>query len=62
MAAVKIPDLVKAYNNRTTNGDFSDWFDKLELVAKLQEVKNLRVFLTTLSNWGGCICGIQATI
>jgi len=43
--AIKISDLVKCYEDSASSGDFSEWCDKLELVAKLQKVKDLVSFM-----------------
>ena len=43
--AVKLSDLVKTYESVEKSGDFSEWCDKLELVAELQKVKDLHSFL-----------------
>lgn len=42
--AVKLSDLIKCYEN-SSGEDFSVWVDKLELVAKLQEITDLTTFL-----------------
>ena len=44
-SAVRVSDLVKIYENREKSGDFADWVSKMELVAKLQKVKDLCSFL-----------------
>lgn len=38
MSSVRFSDLIKQYDG---NGDFSEWLKKLELVCKLQKVKDL---------------------
>lgn len=43
--SVKVSDLIKPFEDCTVSGDFSDWCDKLELVAKLQSVTSLHTFL-----------------
>lgn len=41
---MKLSELIKTYEDGNS-GDFSDWIDKLELVAKLQKVEDLKAFL-----------------
>lgn len=41
---VKLSDLVQRYEDKTS-GDFGEWCDKLELIAKLQKVEDLVSFL-----------------
>jgi len=43
--AVKLSDLIKSFEDTNVSGDFSEWVDKLELVAKLQKVKDPETFL-----------------
>lgn len=43
--AVKLSDLIKTYEDVEKSGDFSEWCDKLELVAKLQKVTELKSFV-----------------
>lgn len=45
MATVKVSDLVKTYEDNNVSGDFNEWCDKLELVAKLQKVDDLVTFM-----------------
>lgn len=45
MAAVKVSDLVKSYEDNKISGDFNEWCDKLELVAKLQKITELVSFM-----------------
>jgi hypothetical protein len=43
--AVKVSDLVKCYEDNNVSGDFNEWCDKLELVAKLQKITELVTFM-----------------
>lgn len=43
--AVRVSDLVKNYEDSSVSGDFTEWCEKLELVAKLQKVEDLASFL-----------------
>lgn len=43
--SVRVSDLIRAYSDREKSGDFSDWAEKVELVASLQKVKSLQSFL-----------------
>ena len=43
--SVKVSDLVKPYVDSNKSGDFSDWCEKLELVAGLQKISDLQSFL-----------------
>lgn len=45
MANVKLSDIVSKYEDSTTSGDFAEWVEKLELVAKLQKIDDLQTFL-----------------
>lgn len=38
MANIKLSDIVKNYVDTTTSGDFAEWTEKLELVARVQEL------------------------
>jgi hypothetical protein len=42
---VKLSDIITKYEDNTTSGDFADWVEKLELVAKLQKIESLENFL-----------------
>lgn len=42
--AVKLSDLIKQYEG-SGSGDFTEWSDKLELVAKLQKINDLHDFV-----------------
>lgn len=44
MSTVKLSDIVCKYED-SSSGDFSEWLDKLELVAKLQKIDDLTSFL-----------------
>lgn len=43
--AVRLTDIVKNFVDTETSGDVSEWLDKLELVAKLQDVSCLETFV-----------------
>ena len=43
--SVKLSDLIKPYEDVEKSGDFSVWCDKLELVAKLQKIEELKTFI-----------------
>lgn len=43
--SVKVSDLIRTYEDSTSSGDFSDWCDKLELVAGLQKITDLSSFM-----------------
>ena len=43
--AVRLTDIVKNFVDTETSGDVSEWLDKLELVAKLQNVPCLETFV-----------------
>ena len=45
MASVKLIDIISKFEDNTS-GDFTEWLEKLELVAKLQNVSDLKSFLT----------------
>jgi hypothetical protein len=45
MASVKLSDIITKYEDCATSGDFADWVEKLELVAKLQNIEQLQSFL-----------------
>lgn len=45
MASVKLSDIINKYEDSTVSGDFSDWIEKLELVANLQKIEDLISFL-----------------
>jgi len=49
MAAVKFSDIIKLFDG---SGDFSEWVEKLELVAKLQNVNDLHTFLPLFLSGG----------
>ena len=40
--SLKYTDIISQFDG---NGNFPEWLDKLELVAKLQNVKNMESFL-----------------
>lgn len=44
MASVKLSDIIQKYED-SSSGDFSEWLEKLELVAKLQDITELQTFL-----------------
>lgn len=48
--AVKLSDLIKSYEDSNTSGEFTMWISKLELVAKLQEVNDLKSFVPLFLN------------
>ena len=51
MASVKLSDLVKTYNeDGNISGKFTMWISKLELVAKLQKVDDLKSFVPLFLN------------
>ena len=43
--SVKLTDIITRYIDSTTSGDFAEWIDKLELVARLQGITDLKTFL-----------------
>ena len=43
--SVKVSDLIKPYEDQAVSGDFSEWLEKLELVAKFQKVGEKKSFL-----------------
>lgn len=43
--SVKVSDLIKPYEDQTVSGDFTEWLEKLELVAKLQKITEQKTFL-----------------
>lgn len=45
MATVKLSDIVSKYEDASISGDFGEWLEKLELVAKLQKIDDLKSFL-----------------
>ena len=44
MASVKLTDILSKFEDNAS-GDFAQWLEKLELVAKLQNVSDLKSFL-----------------
>lgn len=48
--AVKLSDLIKSYEDNNISGEFSTWISKLELVAKLQKVEDLKTFVPLFLN------------
>ena len=48
--AVKLSELIKSYEDSNTSGEFRTWLNKLELVAKLQKVTNLKSFVPLFLN------------
>lgn len=49
MATVKLSDIITRYEDNRS-GDFAEWLEKLELVAKLQNVSDLTSFLPLFLN------------
>ena len=49
MASVKVSDIITKYEG-SASGDFAEWLEKLELVAKLQKVEDLHTFLPLFLN------------
>ena len=49
MAAVKLSDIITRYEDNRS-GDFAEWLEKLELVAKLQNMSDLKSFLPLFLN------------
>lgn len=45
MASVKLSDIITKYEDSTVSGDFAEWVEKLELVAKLQKIDQVQTFL-----------------
>ena len=45
MASVKLTDIITKYEDCATSGDFAEWIEKLELVATLQNITDLKTFL-----------------
>lgn len=43
--SVKLSDLIKPYQDQNTSGDFTEWIERLELVAKLQKIEDKKSFL-----------------
>ena len=43
--SVKVSDLIRPYEDQAVSGDFTEWLEKLELVAKLQKVGEKKSFL-----------------
>ena len=43
--SVKLSDLIKPYQEQSVSGDFIEWIDRLELVAKLQKIDDMKSFL-----------------
>ena len=43
--SVRVSDLIKNFEDSTTSGEFTEWSNKLELVAKLQNVADLATFM-----------------
>lgn len=41
MASVKLSDVITKYEDKEKSGDLAEWMDKLELVAKLQNISDL---------------------
>ena len=48
--SVKLSDLIKSYEDNNTSGEFTTWISKLELVAKLQKVDDLKSFVPLFLN------------
>ena len=48
--AVKLSDLIKSYKDNNISGEFGTWISKLELVAKLQKIENLKTFVPLFLN------------
>lgn len=48
--SVKLTDIITKYVDSATSGDFADWIEKLELVAKLQGITDLKTFLPLFLN------------
>ncbi|XP_067943225.1 uncharacterized protein [Watersipora subatra] len=48
--AVKLSDLIKSYEDNNISGEFGTWISKLELVAKLQKVEDLKIFVLLFLN------------
>lgn len=44
-ASVRVSDLIKPYQEQSVSGDFTEWLDRLELVATLQKVEDKASFL-----------------
>ena len=44
MASVKLTDIISKYEG-ISSGDFTEWVEKLELVAALQNVSDLKSFM-----------------
>ena len=42
MASVKLSDIICRYEDQSISGDFAEWIEKLELVAKLQKIEDLK--------------------
>ena len=45
MASVKISDLISKYLDSTHSGDIAKWLERVEMVARLQDVKDLATFV-----------------
>lgn len=45
MASVKLTDIIDKFEDSATSGDFLEWVEKLEMVAALQNVSDLKNFL-----------------
>lgn len=45
MSNVKLSDIINKYEDSSVSGDFAEWVEKLELVAKLQKITDLQDFL-----------------
>ena len=50
MASVKLSDIICRYEDQSISGDFAEWIEKLELVAKLQKIEDLKPFLPLFLN------------
>ena len=50
MASVKFSDIICRYEDQSISGDFAEWIEKLELVAKLQKIEDLKSFLPLFLN------------
>ena len=50
MAQVKLSDVITKYGD-SASGDFAEWLEKLELVARLQKVDDLTSSFTFILAW-----------
>ena len=50
MASIKLSDITYRYEDQSISGEFAEWIGKLELVAKLQKIEDLKLFLPLFLN------------